>query len=51
MNHRPLSYYEDDLQVPTLTLNTLILGKTNYLSNEDPSEAERKDLRNMTNIC
>ena len=43
-NNRPLSYCEDDIQLPTLTPNTLIFGKANYLPEEQLLDAEDKDL-------
>ena len=45
INNRPLSYCEDDIQLPTLTPNMLIFGKANYLPEEQLSEIEDKDLR------
>eukprot|EP00794_Sanderia_malayensis_P013528 gene13528-biopygen10795 len=45
MNNRPLTYCEDDVELPTLTPNILIFGKHNYLLDEDASEVESGDLR------
>ena len=45
INNRPLSYCEDDIQLPTLTPNALIFGKSNYRPEEQLSEIEDKDLR------
>ena len=45
INNRHLSYCEDEIQLPTLTPNALIFGKANYLSEEQLSEIEDKDLR------
>ncbi len=45
VNNRPLSYCEDDIQLPVLTPNTLIFGKANYVPEEQPSEIKDKDLR------
>ena len=45
LNNRPLSYCEDDIELPTLTPNILIFGKANYLFQEQPNEIMDKDLR------
>ena len=31
MNNRPLSYIEDDIQMPTLTSNAMLLQSPNFL--------------------
>ena len=45
LNNRPLSYCEDDVQMPMLTPNVMIFGQANYLLQGNPSEIEDKDLR------
>ena len=45
LNNRPLTYCEDDIEMPLLTPNLMIFGKPNYLLNEDPSDIEPGDLR------
>ena len=45
LNNRPLTYCEDDIEMPLLTPNLMIFGKSNYLLNEDPSDIEPGDLR------
>eukprot|EP00794_Sanderia_malayensis_P020705 gene20705-biopygen17091 len=44
-NNRPLTYCEDDIELPTLTPNILIFGKSNYLPLENPSDIDDKVLR------
>ena len=45
LNNRPLTYCEDDVQLPVLTPNLLILGKANYLLELPTEEIEADDLR------
>ena len=45
MNNRPLSYCEDDIELPVLTSNILIHGKSIYIPEEVPSTRETKNLR------
>ena len=45
LNNRPLSYCEDEVQMPTLTRNMMIFGQVNYLLSGNPSDIEEKDLR------
>ena len=45
LNNRPLSYCEDDIELPILTPNMLIFGKANYLFQEQPNDIPNKDLR------
>ena len=45
LNNRPLSYVEDDIQLPLLTLNTLILNRPNNIPTQDYHEGEERDLR------
>ena len=37
--------YKEDIQVPVLTLNSLVLGQEPVIHNEDPTDTENKDLR------
>ena len=45
INNRPLSYLEEDVQLPTLTPSTLLFLNSNYLPEEQPYHQEEKDLR------
>jgi hypothetical protein len=45
LNNRPLSYCEDDIQLPVLTPNMMIFGKPNYLMELSPEDIEERDLR------
>ena len=45
LNNRPLTYCEDDVEMPVLTPNMLIFGKANYLPDEEPSDVQDRDLR------
>ena len=45
LNNRPLSYVEDDLQLPILTPNSLLLGQPNILPELEPHHNEDQDLR------
>ena len=45
LNNRPLSYCEDDIQLPMLTPNMMIFGKANYLMELSPEDIEERDLR------
>ena len=45
LNNRPLSYVEDDIQMPILTPNTMIHGIAISELEEDVSSTEDKDLR------
>ena len=45
LNNRPLTYCEDDVQLPVLTPNIMIFGKANYLLELPHSEIKEKDLR------
>ena len=45
LNNRPLTYCEDDVQLPVLTPNLLILGKQNYLLELPYEEIEDDNLR------
>ena len=44
LNNRPLSYVEDDLQFPVLTLSVMF-GKNNLLPTEEPNQIVDRDLR------
>lgn len=45
LNNRPLSYVEDDIQLPLLTPNTLMLNRPNNIPTQDYHEVEEQDLR------
>ena len=45
LNNKPLSYIEDDIQMPILTPNTMIYGIAISEVEEDVSSMEKKDLR------
>ena len=45
LNNRPLTYLEDDVQLPTLTPHAMMFGQPNQLPEEDPDAIESKDLR------
>ena len=45
LNNRPLTYCEDDVQLPVLTPNLMILGKANYLLELLSEDVEKGDLR------
>ena len=46
LNNRPLSYVEDDIQMPVLTPNSLIFGQpSNVMPTEEESYLVEKDLR------
>ena len=45
INRRPLSYIEDDIQLPTLTPSSLLFQRTNQLPEEQPWRVEDRDLR------
>ena len=45
LNNRPLSYAEDDIQLPTLTPNTLLFIKSNILPELQSYHLKEKDLR------
>ena len=45
LNNRPLSYTEDDIQLPTLTPNTLLFIKSNILPELHSYHLKEKDLR------
>ena len=45
LNNRPLSYAEDDIQLPTLTPNALLFIKCNLLPELEPYHLKEADLR------
>jgi len=45
LNNRPLSYLEEDVQLPTLTPNSLLFLKSNILPELSPYQLEERDLR------
>ena len=45
INNRPLSYLEEDVQLPTLTPNTLLFFNSNNLRELQPYQQEERDLR------
>ncbi|XP_068679106.1 uncharacterized protein [Montipora foliosa] len=45
MNNRPLCYQEEDVQLPTLTPNTMLFLKSNILPELQPYHLEERDLR------
>ena len=45
LNNRPLSYLEDDVQLPTLTPNIMVFGMPHHPLSEDVEINENQDLR------
>ena len=45
LNKRPLTYMEEDIEFPVLTLNSLVLGEQLIIPNEDPENIKDKDIR------
>ena len=45
LNNRPLTYLEDDVQLPILTPHAMMFGQLNQLPEGDPDAIEIKDLR------
>ena len=45
MNNRPLSYVEDDLQLPVLTQNMMLISDRNVLLEANVHEIKERDLR------
>ena len=45
LNNRPLTYLEDDVQVPTLTPHAMMFSQPNLLPENDPDAIKSKDLR------
>ena len=45
LNTRPLSYCEEDVQLPLLTPNALLFGQPNLIPQREPDSFESRDLR------
>ena len=45
LNNRPLSYCEDDIQLPTLAPSVMIFGREVHLPEENLEDIENQDLR------
>eukprot|EP00112_Aurelia_sp_Birch-Aquarium-sp1_P001131 Seg1117.2 transcript_id=Seg1117.2/GoldUCD/mRNA.D3Y31 product="hypothetical protein" protein_id=Seg1117.2/GoldUCD/D3Y31 len=45
LNNRPLSYVEDDVQMPILTPNVMLFGQPNYPADHDIDDIDDRDLR------
>lgn len=45
LNNRPLSYVEDDIQLPVLTPQSMMFGQPNLLPEGDVDSVEDKDMR------
>ena len=45
LNNRPLSYVEDDIQLPILTPNVMMFGQPNLIPEESLDSITEKDLR------
>ena len=45
LNNRPLSYVEDDVQLPLLTPNMMFLGQKNALLEQEVAQIKDKNLR------
>ena len=45
LNKRPLSYVEEDIQLPVLTPQSMMFGQSNLLPEEEVDSVEDKDLR------
>ena len=45
LNNRPLSYVENDVQLPVLTPNSMLFANSNVLSELDPIGIESNDVR------
>ena len=45
LNNRPLSYIEDDIQLPILTPNVMIYGQSNLIPEEDVNNEEEAHMR------
>ena len=48
VNNRPLSYVEDDVELPVLTPNVMMHGLPNLLPEEDAESVEDVELRKRT---
>ena len=45
LNNRPLSYVEDDIELPTLTPNSLMFGLPNLIPEQDYQDMDEPELR------
>ena len=45
LNIRHLTYVEEDIEIPVLTLNSLVLGQQLIILNDNPENIEDKALR------
>ena len=45
LNNRPLSYVEEDIQLPVLTPQSMMFGQPNLLPEGDVDSVEDKDMR------
>ena len=45
LNNRPLSYVEDDIQLPILTPNSMMFEQSNLIPEEDIESIEDSNLR------
>ena len=45
LNNRPLSYVDEDIQLPVLTLSSFLYGQPNMLPELEPHRIEEHDLR------
>ena len=45
LNNRPLSYFEDDIQLPTLTPNAMLFVGSTFLPDLEAHHLENRDLR------
>ena len=51
LNHRPLSYLEDDPKFPTLTPKSLLFLNANILFEVEPHCLKDRDLRPHSSMC
>lgn len=49
LNKRPLSYVNDDIQLPILTPSSFLYGQPNMLSELEPHRVQEHDLRKRAN--
>ena len=45
LNNRPLTYNEDDVEMPMLTPNIMMFGQPNHTPEQDMEEIDDRDLR------
>ena len=48
LDNRPLTYYEDDVKMPALTLMMVSFGKVNYFPDNEPSNIQNRVLVRRT---